>query len=61
MQFTKNTSKGGHGGPLKVLIKVILVIFLLFLSVVIIDRIELPVPENKIEKIISNENFKTLK
>ena len=61
MQFTKNTSKGGLGGPLKVLIKVILVIFLLFLSVVIIDRIELPVPENKIEKIISNENFKTLK
>ena len=61
MQFTKNTSKGGVGGPLKVLIKVILVIFLLFLSVVIIDRIELPVPENKIEKIISNENFKTLK
>ena len=61
MQFTKNTSKGGLGGPLKVLIKVILVIFLLFLSVVIIDRIELPVPEKKIEKIISNENFKTLK
>ena len=61
MQFTKNTSKGGVGGPLKVLIKVILVIFLLFLSVVIIDRIELPVPEKKIEKIISNENFKTLK
>ena len=61
MQFTKNTSKGGLGGPLKVLIKVILVIFLLFLSVVIIDRIELPVPEKKIEKILSNENFKTLK
>ena len=61
MQFTKNTSKGNLNGPIKILIKVILVIFLLFLSVVIIDRIELPVPEKKIEKIISNENFKTLK
>lgn len=61
MQFTKNTSKGGLGGPLKVLIKVILVIFLLFLGVIVIDKIDLPVPYKKIEKIISNENFKTLK
>lgn len=61
MQFTKNTSKGNLNGPIKILIKVILVIFLLFLGVIVIDKIDLPVPYKKIEKIISNENFKTLK
>tara|TARA_Y100000741_G_C18190597_1_gene533323 strand:- start:837 stop:1013 length:177 start_codon:yes stop_codon:yes gene_type:complete len=58
MQFTKNTSKGT---TVKFLIKVILLIFVLFLGIFLIDKIDFPVPNKKIEKIIKNENFKTLK
>tara|TARA_B100000401_G_scaffold385698_1_gene289560 strand:+ start:308 stop:493 length:186 start_codon:yes stop_codon:yes gene_type:complete len=61
MQFTKNTSKGKLFGTGKLLIKFFIVIFILFLGVIIIDRINLPAPIKKIEKIISNENFKTIK
>ena len=61
MQFTKNTSKAGFKGPIKILIKVILLILVLFLIVNIIDRINFPVPNKKIENIIQNENFKSLK
>ena len=60
MQFIK-TSKGKLFGMGKVLIKITIVIFLLFLGIIIIDRVELPAPNKKIEKIISNENFKTIK
>jgi preprotein translocase subunit SecG len=61
MQFTKNTSKGRHKGVIKFLTKVVLVIFVFFLGVIILDKIEFPVPYKKIEKIIPNENFKTIK
>ena len=60
MQFTKNTSKGKLFDTGKILIKIIIVIFVLFLGVVIIDRINLPAPIKKIEKLISTENFKTI-
>ena len=42
-------------------IKIFIVIFVLFIGVIIIDRIDLPAPIKKIEKIIPNENFKTIK
>ena len=58
MQFTKNTSQGRPG---KFLVKVILLIFVLFLGVILIDKIDFPVPSKKIEKIITNENFKIVK
>ncbi len=61
MQFTKNTSKGRHAGVVKFLTKVVLVIFVFFLGVIILDKIEFPAPNKKIEKIIPNENFKTIK
>ena len=61
MQFTKNTSKGGLKGPIKLLIKVLLVILVLFFILKTIDKINLPAPNKTIEKIIPNENFKTLK
>ncbi len=61
MQFTKNSSKGKLFGTGKILIKIFIVIFVLFIGIVLIDRIELPAPIKKIEKIISNENFKTIK
>ena len=61
MQLRKNTSKGGVRKAVKILIQLILVIFVLFLFVKLIDKVNLPVPNKKIEKIIPNENFKTLK
>ena len=61
MQFTKKTSKGKLFGAGRFLIKILIVIFVLFLGIILLDKIDLPAPINKIEKIISNENFKTVK
>ena len=61
MQFTKKTSTGKLTSIGKFLIKVILVVFVLFLGVILISKIDFPAPDKKIEKIIPNENFKTIK
>ena len=61
MQFTKNTSKARLNKLVKIIIKVFLVIFLLFLVLILLNKIEFPAPIKKIEKIIPNENFKTIK
>ena len=61
MQFTKKTSSGKLTALGKFLIKVILVVFVLFLGVILISKIDFPAPNKKIEKIIPNENFKTIK
>ena len=61
MQFTKKTSTGKLTSIGKFLIKVILVVFVLFLGVILISKIDFPAPNKKIEKIIPNENFKIIK
>tara|TARA_B100000427_G_scaffold250619_1_gene213859 strand:+ start:892 stop:1077 length:186 start_codon:yes stop_codon:yes gene_type:complete len=61
MKFTKYTSKGGSGDIAKLLIKFVLIILLLFLGLILLNRIDFPAPNKKIEKIIPNENFKTVK
>ena len=61
MQFTKKTSSGKLISLSRFLIKVIIVIFVLFLGVILISKIDFPTPNKKIEKIIPNENFKTIK
>ena len=61
MQFEKKTRMGNTRGVIKILIKIILVLVILFVAVVLIDRINFPSPIKKIEKIISNENFKIVK
>ena len=61
MQFTKKTSSGKISTVGKFLIKVILVFILLFIGLLLISKINFPAPNKKIEKIIPNENFKTLK
>ena len=61
MQFTKKTSSGKLTAIGKFLIKVILVVFVLFLGIILISKIDFPAPNKKIEKIIPNENFKTIK
>ena len=61
MQFTKKTSSGKLTAIGKFVTKVILVVFVLFLGVILISKIDFPAPNKKIEKIIPNENFKTIK
>ena len=61
MQFEKKTRIGNTSGVIKILIKIILFLAILFVAVILIDRIEFPSPIKKIEQIISNENFKIVK
>ena len=61
MQFIKKTSSGKLTAIGKFVTKVILVVFVLFLGIILISKIEFPAPNKKIEKIIPNENFKTIK
>ena len=60
MQFIKNTRKDktfSVGLILKILIIIILIIF----GFILINQINLPAPVKQIEKILPNENFKTIK
>ena len=61
MQFEKKTTIGSSKGIFGILIKIILIILILFVAIILIDRINFPSPIKKIEKVISNENFKIVK
>ena len=61
MQFTKKTSSGKLATLVKLLIKIIFVVFVLILGLILISKIDFPAPNKKIERIIPNENFKTIK
>ena len=57
MQFQRNTSTG----KLSHTIKLIVIVFILFLTLILLNKIDFPSPNKKIEKNISNENFKVVK
>ena len=61
MQFEKKTRIGNTKGIFRILIKFIFILFILSISIILIDRINFPNPIKKIEKVISNENFKIVK
>jgi len=61
MQFEKKTRTGSLSSIIKLLIKIILIFLVLFIAVILIDRIDFPSPVKKIEKVIPNENFKIIK
>jgi len=61
MQFEKKTRIGNTKGIFGILIKIILILAILVVALVLIDRINFPSPIKKIEKIISNENYKIVK
>jgi|TARA_B100001245_G_C22739655_1_gene358680 hypothetical protein len=61
MQFEKKTRIGSTRGLLGILIKVIIVLLILSIAIILVDRINFPTPIKKIEKVISNENFKIVK
>ena len=59
MQFIKKTSS--RQTFIGIIIKLIILLFLLLGVVFLLNRIDFPSPKKDIEKIISNENFKTIK
>jgi len=61
MQFEKKTRVGSISAIIKLLIKIILICLVLLIAVIFIDRIDFPSPTKKIEKVIPNENFKTVR
>jgi len=61
MQFRKKTSSGNYNFLIKILVKAALLFLLLFITLVLVDKIDFPAPNKKIEKIIPNENLKIVK
>ena len=61
MQFEKKTTIGNPKGIFGILIKILLASVVLVIAIILIDRIDFPSPIKKIEKVISNENFKIVK
>ena len=60
MQFTKNTRKDKIFS-IGLILKIIIALFIIIFGFILINQINLPAPVKKIEKILSNENFKTIK
>ena len=61
MQFEKKTRAGNTSVVIKLFTKIILICLVLLIAVILIDKIDFPSPIKKIEKVISNENFKIVK
>ena len=61
MQFHKKTRAGSLSNIGKLLLKIVLILGVLFIGIILIDRIDFPSPIKKIEKVIPNENFKIVK
>ena len=61
MQFQRKTSIGKSNILIKLLIKIFLVVFLFFIVLILLDQLNFPNPNKKIEKIIPNADFKIVK
>jgi len=61
MQFHKKTSGGKYSFIIRVLVKAALLFLFVFVVIVLIDKIDFPAPNKKIEKVIPNENLKIVK
>ena len=59
MQFIKKTSS--RMSIIGIIVKLSLTILILIGIVFLLNKIDFPSPQKKIEKIISNENFKIIK
>ncbi len=61
MYFQKKQAIGKSNYLIKLSIKIALVFFLFFIILLLVDQINFPSPNKKIEKIIPNENLKIIK
>ena len=59
MQFIKKTSSSRS--IIGIITKLTLILFIIFLAIFLLNKIDFPAPKKEIEKIISNEKFKIVK
>lgn len=60
MQFHKKTSLGNSNFLTKILIRIGIAFIIFFIILMLVDKINFPAPEKKLEKIVPNENLKTV-
>ena len=61
MQFQRKSNIGKSNFLIKLLIKITLIVFLFFTILILVDQLNFPSPNKKIQKIIPNENLKIIK
>ena len=61
MQFYKKTSIGSSINPLKIIIKLFVILAIIFGILVLVSKINFPTPNQLIEKKIPQENLKIVK
>ena len=61
MQFIKNSSQSKSNIILKLILKISAVFALIFVLIVLLNKIDFPAPLIEIEKKIPNENLKIVK
>ena len=61
MQFRKKTSFALNSSIYRTLLKLAMILGILFLVILLFDRIEFPYPSKDIKQTIPNENFKVIK
>ena len=61
MQFYKKTSIGNSINPLKIIIKVVVILAIIFGILLLVSKINFPSPNQLIEKKIPQENLKIVK
>ena len=61
MQFQRKSNIGKSNFLIKLLIKVSLIIFLFLTILILVDQLNFPSPNKKIQKIIPNANLKIIK
>ena len=59
MQFSRNSSS--RKSLLGLIIKISIVIIIVLGTIFLLNKIDFPSPKKEIEKIVPNENFKTVK
>ena len=61
MQFQRKSNIGKSNFLIKLLIKFAIIVFLFFTILILVDQLNFPSPNKKIQKIIPNENLKIIK
>ena len=61
MQFQRKSNIGKSNFLIKLLIKLASIVFLFFTILILVDQLNFPFPNKKIQKIIPNANLKIIK
>ena len=61
MQFQRKTRASSLSSVGKVFIKLLIIFVIFIIGIFLINKIDFPSPNKKIEKILPNENFKIIK